>query len=428
MKVVVNKLPGSKVEIKVEIPSTQMDMYFETAASNLSKDMKVDGFRPGKVPIEIVEKEKGSQKVYEEAANLAIQRTLAKAILDNKIEIVGQPVDITVLKVARGDSMEYRAVFWVIPEVVLGQYKGLEIKKREIKIEDKEVDKALEYLQNSRAKYVTVNRPAQSGDRVEIDFVTRCGGVKIEGGEDKNHPLIVGKGSFIPGFEKQLEGMKSGEEKNFSLVVPNDWPQKNLAGKKLDFEIKMNLVQKREIPSLNDEFARSLGKFDSLNHLKKSIKNGLFQEKEIKEKERIRLELIEKAAADSKVEIPEILIDIEIEKMIDELRNSTQSMGLSFENYLKSINKTIEDLKKEFKPKAEKRVKIGLVLKTIAEKENIKVSEEEVTEKINETLKYYSSIEEARKNIDLEALKHYTENVIKNEKVFELLEKNAKIK
>jgi len=158
------------------------------------------------------------------------------------------------------------------------------------------------------------------------------------------------------------------------------------------FEIKMNLVQKREIPSLNDEFARSLGKFDSLNHLKKSIKDGLFQEKEIKEKERIRLELIEKAAADSKVEIPEILIDIEIEKMIDELRNSTQSMGLSFENYLKSINKTIE------------------------------------AEKINETLKYYSSIEEARKNIDLEALKHYTENVIKNEKVFELLEKNAKIK
>jgi len=215
----------------------------------------------------------------------------------------------------------------------------------------------LEYLQNSRAKYVTVNRPAQSGDRVEIDFVTRCGGVKIEGGEDKNHPLIVGKGSFIPGFEKQLEGMKSGEEKNFSLVVPNDWPQKNLAGKKLDFEIKMNLVQKREIPSLNDEFARSLGKFDSLNHLKKSIKDGLFQEKEIKEKERIRLELIEKAAADSKVEIPEILIDIEIEKMIDELRNSTQSMGLSLRK------KTLKFLKRRLQRKSTRLLSITLALK-----------------------------------------------------------------
>lgn len=409
MDVKLNKISSNRVEIEVGIPTLQMEIYFDLAASELSKDMKVDGFRSGKVPAEIVEREKGSQQLYNQAANLAIQKTLAKAILDlpagkagNKLEIVGQP-DIVVLQIARGNPMKYKATFWIIPEVELGNYKDLEIKKKEIKVEDEEIDKSLEYLQKSRAKLITVNRPAQKGDRVEVDF-----------NENKNYPLVLGEGRFDPNFEKEIEGMKVGEEKEISLT-----------DKKLNFKVKLNLVQEREIPKLSDDFAKSLGEFESIDKLKKSIREGLIQEKETREKERIRMELIEKVAKDSKMDIPQALIEIELDKMINELQDSVQGMGLDFDKYLQEIKKTADGLKKGWRERAEKRARISLTLRAIAEKEKIEVSEKEIEERINETAAHYPSIEEVKKNIDLEALKEYTENVIRNEKVFQLLEREA---
>ncbi len=249
----------------------------------------------------------------------------------------------------------------------------------------------------------------------------------MEGGESKNHPVILGDNRFIPGFEKELEGMKAGEEKEFSLKVPADWPRENLVNKDLDFRVKINLVQERDIPEPSDEFAKSLGNFESLDKLKQNIKEGLFTEKELREKERIRMELIEKVAKDSQIDIPEILIENELEKMIGELEHNVLSMGLEFDRYLREIKKTTEDLKKEWRNQAEKRVKIGLVLREIIKKEKIEANEEEITDKANETLKQYPGIEEAGKNIDPVRLREYAENVIKNEKAFQLLEREAKI-
>ncbi len=425
MDVKINKISSNQVEFEIEIPIPQMGTYFDLAASELSKDMKVDGFRPGKVPADIVEREKGSQKLYDHAANIAIQKTLPKAILENGIEVVGQP-DIVVTQIARGNPMKYKAKFWTIPEIELVDYKGLKVKKKEIEVNEKEIDGSLEYLQKARVKLVTVNRAAKKGDRVEIDFVARSNGVKIEGGESRNHPIILGEGRFIPGFEKNIEGMKAGEEKEVTLKAPDDWSQKNLAGKSLDFKVKMNLVQERDIPKLSDEFAKSLGDFQSLEQLKKNVKEGLVHEKELREKERMRMELIEKVAKDSKMDIPEQLIDIELDKMIQELQGSVRGMGLEFDKYLQEIKKTIEELKKEWQDQAEKRVRVGLVLKTIAKKEKIEISEKEIEEKINETLKQYSSIKEAEKDIDISALKEYAKGIIRNEKVFQLLEREAK--
>lgn len=330
-----NKISSNQVELEIEIPIPQMEGYFQLAASELSKNMKVDGFRPGKVPIEIVEREKGSQKLYDQAANLAIQKTLPKAILDNEVEIVGRP-DIVVTQIARGNLMKYKAAFWTIPEVELGNYKGLKIKKKEIKVEDKEVDKSLEYLQKSRAK----------------------------------------------------DG---------------------------------------KMPELSDDWAESLGNFKSLDHLKQSIKQGIVQEKELREKERIRMELIEQVTDKSKMDIPQALIDIELDKMINELKRSVESMGLGFDKYLKEIKKTVEELKKEWRDQAEKRVRIALVLKAIAKKEKIEVSDDEVLKRVNETLKHYPNVKEVEKDIDLPAFKEYTKGVIKNEKVFQLLEREAKV-
>lgn len=308
----------------------------------------------------------------------------------------------------------------------LANYKGIKIKKNKLEVKKKEIKKTLDYLQNSRAKIITVNRPAKKGDRAEIDFEVRHNRVKIENGASKNHPLILGQNRFLPGFEKELEGMKTGEEKEFSL-------------KNFDIKVKMNLVQQRDLPNINDEFAKSLGNFESLNALKKSIKEGLLKEKEIKEKQRIRIELIEKVAQESEMEIPSALVEQEIEKMLVEFKTSITGLGLDFETYLKEVNpspsaeggrvkKTIDDLKKDWQGQAEKRVRIGLCLGEIAERENIEVTDEEIKERINQDLKHYSNIEEVEKNIDLDALKEYTRAILRNEKVFELLEREAEIK
>ena len=312
-------------------------------------------------------------------------------------------------------------------EIKLGNYRGLKVKKNKLEVKKEEIKKSLDYLQNSRAKIITVNRSCKKGDRIEIEFEVRHNKVKIENSTSKNHPLILGQNRFLPGFEEKLEGMKADQEKEFSLKAPANWVNPRIADKNLDFKVKMNLVQKRELPGLNDEFAKSLGSFESLTVLKKSIKEGLLREKEIKEKERIRIELIEKVAQDSKIEIPEVLIEQELEKMTNEFRTNIASLGLDFDKYLKEIKKTIEELKKNWQEQAKKRVIIALCLQIIAEKENIEVSDEEIKERVNQDLKHYPNVEEVKKNIDLNALEEYTKIILRNEKVFELLEKQAKI-
>lgn len=426
MKIDVKKISNNKVEILVEAPALLTESYFKTAAEQLSKDLEIKGFRPGKAPVNVVEKEIGSQKLYNETANIAIQRTLPGILKEEKLEIISMS-EIVVKKIAKGDSLIYQATFQLMPEVKLSDYKGLKIIKKEVKIEESELKKSLDYLQSSRAKIVTVDRPAKKGDRVEIDFEIRSKGVKIEDGGSKNHPLILGEGRFLPGFEKEIEGLKAGQEKTFSIKAPENWPDKRIANQKLDFKAKMKLVQKRELPDINDEFAKSLGEFQSLSDLKKSVKEGLMQEKKEKEKERIRIELVEKVAEKSEIEIPETLINEEVEKIINEFKASITNMGLNFDIYLKEIKKTVEEFKKDQRTQAEKRVRIGLCLKEIAKKENIDVSDKEVEAKINEDLKHYPNAEEVKKNIDLNQFKEYTKSILKNKRVFEFLEREAKI-
>jgi len=427
MNVNINKKENNKVELEVEVPAPQMKMYFDSAASELSKDMNIKGFRPGKVPANIVEKEKGSQALYNQAANIAIQKTLPKILLEKELEVIGQP-EISVNKIVSGGPMMYKAVFSTIPEVKLGKYKGLKIKQKKVKIGPKEIDQSLKYLQQSRAKTTSVDRPAKKGDQVQIDFVTRHkDNTKVKGGESKNYTLNLGQGKFIPGFEEKLEKMKAGDKKSFSLKAPKDWPQKNLAGKDLNFEVKLNTVQEKELPELSDKFAKSLGNFQSLDQLKKNIEQGIAQEKQNKEQQRIKMELIKKASENTKVEIPQALIDSELNKMVQELKANVQKMGLEFNKYLEQIKKSPEDLKKEWKQQAKQRVRTALTLNAIAKKEDVEATDQEVEQKMNEILKNYPNPEEAKKNIDLNALKNYTKNAIKNEKVFQLLEREANI-
>jgi len=423
MKNTIKDLPKSQKEISVEISVEEMEKYMNQALDKLSKNIKLDGFRDGKVPKGVAEKQLGDAAIFEEASQLAIQNSYFEIIKENKLNPLGQPkAEIT--KAAPGNTLEYKIVISVIPEVKLGDYKTVSGKIEIKKIDDEMVEQEIKTLQKKKASYLTKNEPAEKGDRVEINFETRVGGVKLEGGESKNHPLVLGQGNFIPGFEDKIIGMKKDEEKEFDLVFPENY-KKNLAGKKASFKVKINLVQKVNLPEINDEFAKGLGKFENLEGLKEGIKKGMTIEEEGKAKEKFRVELVDQVVEETTVELPEIMIESELNNMVNEFKNNITQTGIEFEEYLKNVNTNLEKLKIEWQPMAEKRTKTGLVMREISLQEEIKISDEEIEKRVNETLKLYPNEEELRKNMDLEKFKDHMTSVLVNEKVFEILEKIA---
>lgn len=425
MQIEIKKLPKSRVEISFELTAEELEPFIEKAVLNASQNVKIEGFRPGKAPRDLIERKIGQATLYEEAAELAVRKTYVSAVLEKNLNVIGQP-EIQVLKLAPGNPFNFKATAAVLPEIKLPDCKTIagETKSRAkpADVPEKEFSEALEYLRKSRAKNSAVNREAKTGDFCEVDFEARHGGVKIEKGESKNHPLVIGDKEFIPGFEENLAGMKAGEEKTFSVKAPGDYFKKEYAGKILDFKVKMNGVFERILPELDDEFAKGLGKFENLEQLKKSVKEGLSAEKERKEKDRLRMEILEKISEKTDMELPDILIESEKEKMAHELEHSVERFGLNLETYLAQIKKTIDDLKKDWQKDAEKRAKAALILREIAVKEKLAPTEEEIAEKTKETLAHYHSGQEAGQ-IDPAAVRDYVEGQLKNEKVFEFLEK-----
>jgi len=427
MNVIKKDLPKSMAEITVTVAGNEMNGYFEQAAANLSQNIKISGFRSGKAPIDTVEKKVGSQELFNEAAGIAVRRTLPKVLMEHKIDSLGIP-DIKILKIAKGNDFEYKAEIAVLPKVLLPDYKKIVsgVKKQKTEISDKEISDALMFLRKSRASFVQIGRGAVKGDRVNIDFsAVDEQGVEIKNGEQKNQPLIIGDSLFIGDFEENLIGLKSGDCKEFQVKFPENYYDKEISGKTVNFKVKVNLVEEIILPEEKDDFAESLGKFDGLESLKKSIREGLILEKELREQERWAREALRKIADKSEMDIPEILVNSELERVLDNLKANVAQTGLRFEDYLGHIKKTIDDLKKDNRKEAENSVKVNLVLKNIGDKENIEVSEKEAEERLNtELLKHYKSIDEARKKIDLPRLKDYYYGIIRNEKVIGLLKKS----
>lgn len=421
------KLPQSKIKIEVTIPAVDFEEYIDEAYKLLAREVKADGFRPGKAPRQVVKQRIDEGRALQEAADLALRDTYLKILDEHKLEPLGSP-EIKVLKLAPGNEFIYEAELFVLPEITLADYKNISSKmlrqrsNDEIEVSEKELKDALNWLVNSRAKFVGVKRAAKKGDKLEIDFDVFQGGAPIENGRSQNHPLILGEGRFVPGFEEELEGMQEGEEKEFSLNFPDDYHEKSLAGKPAEFKVKIRSVLKKETPELNDAFAASLGQFKALGELEESVKSGLKQEKEAKAKEETRIAIISKIAEESRFEAPDILVEGELSKMVGEFKTEVAQMGLEFEKYLSGIKKSEDELKKEWRNKAEQRVKIGLVLRAIAEKEKIEPTEQEIEEEAGKILRSYGSTEQVGKNIDSARLREYTRNAVINEKTFQFLE------
>lgn len=422
MKIEIKTLAGSQKEIYTEVPQNEMEKYIEKATNEISKANAFDGFRKGKAPKNIVVHNIGMEKIFAEAVQKAMDDAYQKAVKDNRLIPIGHP-QASIKKAAPGNELVFTLTMAILPDVKLGDYKKVKGKAVSKKTENADVDNELKTLQKKRAKYITKNEAASIGDRVEVDFESRLNGAKLEGGESKNHPVLIGNGMFVPGFEENLIGMKQGEEKEFSLVFPKEYYKKDLAEKNVNFKVAMKIVQKVELPELNDDFAKSIGKFADLENLKRSIKEGIDMEANLKAKEENRKELLKQIVNTSATEIPEILVEAEKDNMVHDLENNVTHMGMDFDMYLKNVNTTIDKLKSEWTSQAKDKVKANLVISEIAKCEKISASDEEIEIKMNETLKYYPNEDEIRKKIDLDKFKNYIAGTIINEKVFQVLEK-----
>lgn len=422
MEIKQKKLPKSQLEIQFELTAEEFQKHVEHALSHFKEHVKIDGFRQGQAPLKMVKERVGQESLLMEAGDLAVKETYLKYIEENKLEPIGQP-DVQILKIAEGNPLLFKVVITILPEIQLPDYKDVasKIKGNKITVNEKEIEDTLNYLQKNRAKFTTENRPAQRKDFVEIEYQSK----DINNNEAVKDGFILGEGGFVKGFEENIEGMKAGEEKEFSVNFPKDYGKKEMAGKDIVFKVRMLSVQKMELPEINDEFAKQLGGFDSLAVLKNNIKEGLIAEKEEGEKQRRRGEILEKISEKINFEIPEKLVSSEQQRLLEDLKNNISGkFKISFEEYLSSVKQTEEELKKTFAKEAEKRIKNFLVLKEVGNKEGVKAEESEVEEELNKTIKIYSPEQLAK--IDIDQLREYTKDAVYNEKVFQKLESFAK--
>jgi len=421
MKVELNNLPKSKIGILFEISWQEFAPYLDRARTELSQDLKIKGFRPGKIPEEIIRKEIGEEKILAQASKHVIKKKYADYVFEKNLEVISPP-KVEILKLAAKNPFSFKVEVEVLPEVELPNYKEIasRVKKREVSVEEKEIEETLNFLAKSKTEFKTQERKAENEDFLEIEYKSP----QIENNKVFEDRFYLGKGQFVPGFEKNIIGMKKNEEREFTVTFPEEYElKKDLAGKQVTFKVKLKKVQEAKLPELNDEFAKKLGNFKNLEELKKSIKEGIKKEKETIEKLRLREEILEEIASQTKIELPETLGALEKKHMLDDLKeNVKNNLKIPFEQYLGEIKKSENDLKESFTDKAKKRVKGFLILREIGKREEIEVKEEEVTSLINELLKNLPNIENPEK-LDHQRLKEYYKGVIYNEKVMQLLTK-----
>ena len=446
MHYTVDQKTPTELALDLKAPYAGLEALFAKAAERLGANTEIEGFRKGKAPYEVLKQRLGEDAIRGEAARMhldglfpeLIKELETKEFAGKSFEVIGAP-HATVTSFIIGGDIAYRIALSILPPIVLPDYRavaGRVLKTKNVPpVAEEEITKAVQWLRESRAKIITVNRAAAKGDRVEIDFSATHGGIPLEGSASKNHPLVIGEGKFLPGFEDQLIGMKAGEEKTFTINVPMDHPASGLAGKALEFTVHMRLVQERDLPAWDDAFAQSLGKFTSADEGTANIREGLRGEKETRERERLRIAMVEAIAKETRADIPSSLVEEELKKMFTELKTSVESMGAPFDDYLAHIKKTPEDLAKEWREDAKRRVIFALVLREIARREGLQPSEEDIVAAINRTAAHRDPhthggdvrapdgrFTPMSAGVDREQFVAYNRGVARNEKVFEFLE------
>lgn len=427
MDVKVEKLPDSRVAITVTLPWESWGKHEAHAAEHMAESVNMAGFRKGKVPQAMLEARFGREAILVEAAEHAVHEAYPKALVDAKADAIGRP-EITFDSVKADEPLVFTIKTDVLPEIELGDWKkavkdvNAKESKKEVVVEVKEVDAELERLASMRAKFVAVNRPAKDGDNVKVDFTVKQDGVVIEGGQATDHAIVLGSKTFIPGFEEQVVGMKVGEDKVFTLDFPKEYHAKHLAGKPAEFTVKLKTVEEREVPAFDDEFAKSLGKFENMEALKKNLETGMLEEKKRAHKDEWRGAILDSLVEGAKLEFPAILVEEELERMIHQFKGQVSMMGFNWDMYLEQVKKTEAELRTEWTVQAKKRIAAELILQKLAADEEISVDTEAVEAEMNKVFQYYKSQEKIEQNIDMSRLYTSVRGRLTNEKTLEWLE------
>ncbi len=427
MKFTSKTIKNSDLEVTINLDKKDLDMYVKKAIDELKDSVKIDGYRSGKAPEELIRKGIGEDRVKENALNIAVQDSINKLIEKENFDVLDySKIDI---KENKPDELRFSVLLTLFPDIQLGNYTGINVKSKPIGVEEEEIDKTIKEIQESRTEFKDSEEAAKKGDRVEVDFeVSGQDGKVIEGGQSENHPLIIGKNTFVPGFEEHLEGMKAGEEKTFSLKMPADYHEKNIAGKEMNFKVVMKKISYPVTPKMDDSFIKGLGNFTSVSQLRETIKSGLFEEKKMKESERIKLAILDEILQGTQVTVPDRLLENQLDIMVGNFDRELHGRGLELGLYLAHLNKTQDEFRKGFLPQAEKQVKINLIMREIGKKESISITPEEVAERLQEINATINLQDEVMKQgLDIETLSNRIRQSIFNEKIFQLLLSKAVI-
>ncbi len=424
MDIKINDKEGSKKEICVTLSVDEMEEYITQQIKEKSTEVDIKGFRKGFAPRKVIENAIGEEKIYQEAAEKAIRSTYPKIIEENNFFTISAP-HIEITKCAPGNDLEYKAVVYVFPEIKLPDYKKIAkdavLKdKKEIPVSEKEIDKVLKTLQNMKAEKTATTRGAKKGDLITINFKGTFQEKEDKKIEEENFQLILGEEGMqvLEGFEENIYNMTPGEEKDFSLEIPNI--TKNNEKEKVNFHIKVVNVMERKLPEINDSLAK-LFNIESLEKLKEQIKKDLTLEKEKKMEEQLKTSVLRLILGETKVEVPEILVEKELDNMIKTIENQLKERNSSLDDYLQEINKTLEEIKESWKKQAEENVSYALILHKIGDEEGVVVEEKEIEDEVKRQFQLIGKKIEDEKEENINRIKSYTHDVIKNQKIFNLL-------
>ncbi|AYA77197.1 trigger factor [Bacillus sp. Y1] len=405
MSVKFEKLEGNQGVLTVEVDAAKVNEGLDAAFKKVVTKVNVPGFRKGKMPRAMFEKRFGVESLYQDAIDILLPEAYANAIEESGIDPVDRP-EIDVEQIEKGKSFIFKATVTVKPEVKLGEYKGLEVEKVETEVTDEDVANELKTLQERQAELVVKEEgKAENGDTVVMDFEGFVDGEAFEGGKAENYSLELGSGQFIPGFEEQLVGLAAGEEKDVEVSFPEEYHATELAGKPAVFKVKIHEVKGKELPELDDEFAKDVDEeVETLDALKEKIKNRLVDSKKHEAEHHVRDTVVDKAAANAEIDLPAVMIDTEVDRMMQEFEQRLQMQGMNLELYFQFSGQDENALREQMKEEGEKRVRVSLTLEKIAAAENLEVSEEDVDAELNKMAEMYNmtvdNIKAALGNVD----------------------------
>ena len=399
MSVQVEKLEKNMAKLTVEVSAEDFKAAIKKAFNKNKNRFAIPGFRKGKAPQAMIEKMYGEGVFYEDAADEAINASYAEAMKESGLDIVSRP-EVTIEKIGKDEPFVYSALVAVKPEVTLGQYKGVEVEKADVSVSAEDVEAELKKVQEQNARLLTVeDRGVEDGDQTVIDFEGFVDGKGFEGGKAEDYPLTIGSHSFIDTFEEQLIGKKIGEECEVNVTFPTEYHAADLAGKPATFKVTVKEIKVKELPELNDEFASEVSEFDTLDEYKKDVEKKLAEKKEIEANSKNEDAVVAKVVENATMEIPDKMIDAQAENMVQDMARRMQSQGLSLDMYLKYTGMTVEQMKEQARPDAEKRIRTRLVLAAVAKAENIQISDEKVDEEVAKMAEAYK--------MEVEKLKSY---------------------